>query len=168
MIRTARLARALAFAVVTLRAATAIAQTGTLTLNDRQYFETRGLNVFVFTNQYNGMFFDEKTAGIEIIQHGVRIATGGAVRLSPTPEQWDQIPKLVDRKVDPATNTITCTMRYEAFDFDSRLVVTPDGAGFTVTVFVDKPVPADLEGRAGLNLEFVPARYWEHSYLIDG
>jgi hypothetical protein len=114
------------------------------------------------------MFFDEKTAGIEIIQHGVRIATGGAVRLSPTPEQWDQIPKLVDRKVDPATNTITCTMRYEAFDFDSRLVVTPDGAGFKVTVFVDKPVPADLEGRAGLNLEFVPARYWEHSYLIDG
>jgi endoglucanase len=168
MIRTARLARALAFAVVTLRAAAAIAQTSTLTLNDKQYFETRGLNVFVFTNQYNGMFFDEKTAGIEIIQHGVRIATGGAVRLSPTPEQWDQIPKLVDRKVDPATNTITCTMRYEAFDFDSRLVVTPDGAGFKVTVFVDKPVPADLEGRAGLNLEFVPARYWEHSYLIDG
>jgi len=168
MIRSARLTRAFVFAAVTLRAATAIAQTGTLALNDKQYFEARGLNVFVFTNQYNGMFFDEKTAGIEIIQHGVRIATGGAVRLTPTPEQWDQIPKLVDRKVDPATNTITCTMRYEAFDFDSRLVVTPDGAGFKVTVFVDKPVPAELEGRAGLNLEFVPARYWEHTYLIDG
>jgi hypothetical protein len=168
MICPARLARILAFSVVALRAATVTAQTGTLTLNDRQYFESRGLNVFVFTNQYNGMFFDEKTAGIEIVQHGVRIATGGAVRLTPTPEQWDQIPKLVDRKVDPATNTITCTMRYEAFDFDSRLVVTPDGAGFKVTVFVDKPVPAELEGRAGLNLEFVPARYWEHTYLIDG
>ena len=43
-----------------------------LQLNDREYFETRGLNVLVFTNEYNGMFFDEKTAGIEIIQHGVR------------------------------------------------------------------------------------------------
>jgi hypothetical protein len=164
-----RLASAIAFAcAVTCCAAVAFAQDSTLALNDRQYFDTRGLSVLVFTNQYNGMFFDEKTAGIEIIQHGVRIATGGAVRLTPTPEQWDQIPKLVDRKVDGATNTITCTLRYEAFDFDSRLVVTPDGAGFKVTVFVDKPVPAALEGRAGLNLEFVPARYWEHTYLIDG
>jgi endoglucanase len=155
-------------AVVLSNAAAAFAQNARLTLNDKQYFDARGLSLLVFTNQYNGMFFDEKTAGIEIIQHGVRIATGGAVRLSPTPEQWDQIPKLVDRKVDPATQTISCTLRYEAFDFDSRLVVTPDGAGFNVAVYVDKPVPAELEGRAGLNLEFVPARYWEHTYLIDG
>jgi hypothetical protein len=45
--------------------------------------EKRGLNVLVFTNEYNGMFFDEKTAGVEIIHHGVRTATGGAVRLRP-------------------------------------------------------------------------------------
>ncbi len=139
-----------------------------LRLNDKEYFETRGLNVLVFTNQYNGMFFDEKTAGIEIIQHGVRMSTGGAVRLSPTPEQWDQIPKLVDRKVDKATNTITCVLRYEAFDFDSRLIVTPEGSGFRVAVFVDKPVPAKLEGRAGLNLEFLPSRFFERTYFVDG
>jgi endoglucanase len=142
-------------------------QTG-LRLNDREYFETRGLNVLVFTNQYNGMFFDEKTAGIEMILHGVRLATGGAVRLSPTPEQWDQIPKVVERKVDRATNTITCVLRYEAFDFDSRLVVTPEGAGFRVAVYIDKPVPEKLEGRAGLNLEFLPSRYFERTYLADG
>ena len=35
-------------------------------------------------------------------------------------------------------------------------------------MYLDKPVPADLEGRAGLNLEFVPSRYWEHTYLVDG
>ena len=146
----------------------AFAQDRPLTINDKQYFEKRGLNVLVFTNEYNGMFFDEKTAGIEIIHHGVRTATGGAVRLGPTPEQWDQIPKVVDRKVDPKSNTIEVTLRYEAFDFDSRLVVTPDGAGFRIAVFLDKPVPADLEGRAGLNLEFVPSRYWERTYLMDG
>jgi endoglucanase len=139
-----------------------------LRLNDREYFETRGLNVLVFTNQYNGMFFDEKTAGIEIIQHGIRLATGGAVRLSPTPEQWDQIPKLVDRKVDKATQTITCVLRYEAFDFDSRLVVTPEGVGFRVAVYVDKPVPEKLEGRAGLNLEFLPSKFFERTFLADG
>ena len=146
----------------------AFAQDRPLTLNDKQYFEKRGLDVLVFTNEYNGMFFDEKTAGIEMIHHGVRTATGGAVRLGPTPEQWDQIPKVVDRKVDPKTNTVEVTLRYEAFAFDSRVVVTPDGAGFRIAVFLEKPVPAALEGRAGLNLEFVPSRYWERTYLVDG
>ena len=151
-----------------LLAAGAFAQDEPLTINDKQYFEKRGLNVLVFTNEYNGMFFDEKTAGIELIHHGVRTATGGAVRLSPTPEQWDQIPKVVDRKVDAKANTIEVTLRYDAFDFSSRLVATPDGAGFRIAVYLDNPVPAELEGRAGLNLEFVPSRYWERTYLMDG
>jgi endoglucanase len=149
-------------------AAGAFAQDEPLTINDQQYFEKRGLNVLVFTNEYNGMFFDEKTAGVEIIHHGVRSATGGAVRLGPTPEQWDQIPKVANRRVDPKTNTIEVTLRYEAFDFDSRLVVTPDGAGFRIAVSLDEPLPAELEGRAGLNLEFRPSRYWERTYLMDG
>jgi endoglucanase len=151
-----------------LFAASAIAQDEPLRINDKQYFEKRGLNVLVYTNEYNGMFFDEKTAGIELVHHGVRTATGGAIRLSPTPEQWDQIPKVADRKVDPKTNTIEVTLRYEAFAFDSRVVVTPEGAGFRIAVYLDKPVPAELEGRAGLNLEFVPSRYWERTYLVDG
>jgi len=181
-LRTAAVVRAalvLAFACL-FAGATAIAQPAqqkaqkpqaaqtALRLNDSGYFETRGLNVFVFTNEYNGMFFDEKTAGIEIILNGVRLVTGGAVRLSPTPEQWDLIPKVAERKVDKAANTITCVLRYEAFDFNSRLVVTPEGTGFRVAVYVDKPVPEKLEGRAGLNLEFLPSRYFERTYLADG
>jgi endoglucanase len=164
---TARAVTALTIAFG-LTSAISLAQDAPLRINDKQYFAKRGLDVLVFTNEYNGMFFDEKTAGIEIIHHGVRTATGGAVRLGPTPEQWDQIPKVVNRKVDPTSSTIEVTLRYEAFDFDSRVAVTPDGAGFKIAVFLDKPVPAALEGRAGLNLEFVPSRYWEHAYLVDG
>jgi endoglucanase len=63
-----------------------------LKLNDLEYFETTGVNIFVYNNQYNGIFNDEKTAGIELIHHGVRTATGGAVRLENTLEQWDLIP----------------------------------------------------------------------------
>src|SRR5512143_2897160 len=103
---------------------------GRLTLNDRGYLEQRGLNVLVFSSEYNGMFFDEKTAGIELIHHGVRTATGGAVRLKPTPEQWDQIPKLVKRTVDKEKGTIEVVLRYEEFDFDSRVRVTPEARGF--------------------------------------
>jgi len=151
-----------------LAGTTAVAQQSALRLNDRDYFETRGLNVLVFSNQYTGMFFDEKTAGIEIIQHGVRLATGGAIRLGPAPEQWDAIPKMTDRKVDKAANTITCALRYEDYDFDSRLVVTPEGTGFRIAVYLDKPVPEKLEGKAGLNMEFLPSKYFERTFLADG
>src|SRR5438309_3788901 len=81
-----------------------------LTVNDSGYFEKPGVNVLVFSSQYNGMFFDEKTAGIELIHHGVRTATGGAVRLQNTPEQWDLIPILSNRKIDKANNTIEATL----------------------------------------------------------
>ena len=57
------------------------------------------MNVFVYSNQYTGMFNDEKNAGIEIIHHGVRTSTGGAVRLQNTPEQWDLVPAVVDEKL---------------------------------------------------------------------
>ena len=71
-----------------------------LKLNDSEYFERQGINLLVFSNSFNGGFNDEKNSGIELIQHGVRVAQGGAVRLSNTPEQWDLVPKMVSRKVD--------------------------------------------------------------------
>ena len=141
---------------------------GRLALHDREYLAQPGLNVLVFSSEYNGMFFDEKTAGIELVHHGVRTATGGAVRLKPTPEQWDQIPKLVKRTVDRQAGTIEVLLRYEEFDFDSRVLVRPDERGFSIAVFLDKPLPERLAGRAGLNLEFLPSAYFEKTYLADG
>jgi endoglucanase len=139
-----------------------------LQLNDQEYFETNGINVWVFSNQYNGMFFDEKTAGIEIIHHGMRTATGGAVRLQNTPEQWDLIPKVAERKVDKAAKTIDVVLRYEEYDFNSRVSVTPKDEGFIISVYLEKPLPEKLAGLAGLNLEFLPSAYFEKSYLMDG
>lgn len=137
-------------------------------LNDAEYFETPGLNMLVFSSQYNGMFFDEKTAGIEMIHHGVRTVTGGAVRLQNTPEQWDLVPKMVSRKVDKATSSIEVVLRYQEVDFDSRVVVMPKDKGFEINVYLDKPLPEKVVGKAGFNLEFVPSAYFEKSYLADG
>jgi hypothetical protein len=139
-----------------------------LRLNEQEYFETQGVNVLVFSSEYNGMFFDEKTAGIEIIHHGVRTSTGGAIRLQNTPEQWDLVPKVVARKVDKDNNSIEVTLRYEEFDFDSRVVVTARDNGVAISIFLDKPMPEELKGRAGFNMEFIPSAYFEKSYLIDG
>jgi endoglucanase len=140
----------------------------TLKLNNLGYFETQGLNVLVFSNQYNGFFYDEKTAGIEIIHHGVRTSTGGAVRLQNTPEQWDLIPTVVSRKVDSLNNSIDVVLKYAEYDFTSRISVTAKDKGVIISVYLDKPLPKDLEGRAGMNLEFLPASYFEKTFLADG
>jgi len=139
-----------------------------LQLNDLEYFEKQGVNVVVFSNQFNGFFFDEKTAGIELIHHGVRTATGGAVRLQNTPEQWDLVPFMADRKIDTSTNTIEVVLRYKEYNFDSRVTVTPRDNGFLIMVHLDQPVPKALEGHVGFNLEFLPASYFEKTYLADG
>ena len=139
-----------------------------LILNDLEYFEAQGVNVLVYSNLFTGGFNDEKTAGIELIHHGVRTAQGGAVRLSNTPEQWDLVPAIPTRTVDHASKTIESTLRYEDYDFDSRVVVTAKGNAVEISVYLDKPVPTALEGNAGFNLEFLPSQYWGKTYLMDG
>ena len=139
-----------------------------LKLNDREYFERQGVNVLVFSNNFNGGFNDEKNSGIEIIHHGVRTVQGGAVRLSNTPEQWDLVPKTISRKVDRDKNSIEVSMRYDDYDFDSRIVVTAKGKAVEISVWLDKPVPEKLAGEAGLNIEFLPSQYWLKTYSVDG
>lgn len=139
-----------------------------LALNDLEYFETQGVNVLVYNNLFTGGFNDEKNAGIELIHHGVRTAQGGAVRLSNTPEQWDLVPEIPTRKVDTVAQTIESLLRYADYDFDSRIVVSAKGKAVEISVYLDKPVPSFLEGKAGFNLEFLPSQYWSKTYLMDG
>ncbi|MBR6990501.1 MAG: glycoside hydrolase family 9 protein [Bacteroidaceae bacterium] len=147
---------------------TAFAQAQGLRLNPLEYFERQGVNVLVFSNSFNGGFNDEKNSGIEIIHHGVRTVQGGAVRLNHTPEQWDLVPTLTGRKVDAAHNSIEVGLRYEDYDFNSRVVVTGKGDAVEISVYLDKPVPDVLVGEAGFNLEFLPSQYWLKTFLMDG
>ena len=139
-----------------------------LKLNDRDYFERQGVNVLVFSNNFNGGFNDEKNSGIEIIHHGVRTIQGGAVRLNNTPEQWDLVPKTVSRTVDREKGSVEVVMRYDDYDFDSRVVVTGKGKAVEIAVWLDKPVPEKLAGEAGFNIEFLPSQYWLKTYNVDG
>ena len=141
---------------------------GKLEINDRGYFETQGVNVLVYSNRYQGVFCDEKTAGVEIIQRGVRIATGGGVRLMNTPEQWDIYSTLTERTIDTLGGVINCHFKYQDYDFEYDLIVKEEGMGFRMSVELDKPVPENLVGKAGLNMEFFPATYYGKTYLVDG
>ena len=139
-----------------------------LQLNDLDYFERQGVNVLVFSNSFNGGFNDEKNSGIEIIHHGVRTVQGGAVRLNNTPEQWDLVPKMTNRRVDRENGSIEVGLRYDDYDFDSRVVVTAKGKAVEIAVYLDKPVPEKLAGEAGFNIEFLPSQYWLKTFLMDG
>lgn len=141
---------------------------GRLEINERGYFETQGVNVLVYSNRYQGVFCDEKTAGIEIIQRGVRIATGGGVRLMNTPEQWDIYSTLTERTIDTLGGVINCHFKYQDYEFEYDLKVKEEGVGFRVSVVLDNPVPENLVGKAGLNMEFFPATYYGKTYLVDG
>ncbi len=139
-----------------------------LKINELDYFERQGVNVLVYSNLFTGGFNDEKTAGIELIHHGVRTAQGGAIRLSNTPEQWDLVPAIPTRRVDRANNTIEAILMYDDYNFESRIVVTSKGKSVEISVYLDKPLPEALDGRAGFNLEFLPSQYWGKTYLVDG
>ena len=154
--------------LILLFSATICRAQGDLQLNDLEYFERQGVNVLVFSNSFNGGFNDEKNSGIEVIHHGVRTVQGGAVRLNNTPEQWDLVPTMTDRKVNREDGSIEVALRYNDYDFDSRIVVTKKGKAVEIAVWLDKPVPEKLAGEAGLNIEFLPSQYWLKTFTMDG
>lgn len=138
-------------------------------LNDKGVFKKHGVDLMIYNDSYNsGGFFDEKVNGIQMIQHNVRTVTGGAVRLNPTPEQWDLTPTVKERIVDVKNNTVTMTLYYKEFDFTSTLKVESKVNSCLITVLLDQPVPKALEGKAGMNIEFLPATYFQKMYLMDG
>src|SRR5690606_34940800 len=79
-----------------------------LKLNDQQYFESPGLNVTVFSDIYP----DGHQTGVTIIQHGVRVAANGDLRLEISPGQWSPVPKGDTLMVDKANQKLTQRLSY--------------------------------------------------------
>lgn len=143
-------------------------QVNDLMLNDSSYFETRGLNYFVFSNKYDAMFDDSKISAVEIIHHGLRTATNGDVRLNPTPGQWDKLPVFKNRTVDKVAKRIDVSLEYPQYAFAYTLTGEARDGGFYLSISTDKALPDSLVGVAGLNMEFFPPVFFGHSYLMDG
>lgn len=140
---------------------------GALVLNDKDYFEQQGLNVLVFSNWYDGLFSDSKTSGVELIHHGVRTVTNGDLRLQATPEQWDSIPKFIERKVNKADGSIEAFMEYPSEKFSYSIKVQAQGDKVRITLNLPKALPKSLVNKAGFNLEFLPSAYFHKSFLMD-
>ena len=138
-----------------------------LHLNSLDYFEAQGLSVLAYQNTFHEVFRDQKLSGIEIILHGERIATDGEVRLQPTPEQWDSVPKFTERRHGAVPDQLIAYSGYPDLSLSYRLEITAEGQGFRVAVHLDHPLPAALAGKAGFNLDFLPTAYFGKSYMFD-
>ncbi len=112
-----------------------------LHLNNLDYFETQGLSVLAYQNTFHEVFRDQKLGGVEIILHGERIATDGEIRLLPTPEQWDAVPKFTARRRGALPDQLIAFSGYPDLALSYRLEVTAEGEGVRVAVHLDHPLP---------------------------
>ena len=149
-----------------------------LQLNKEGYFEKRGLNVMAFSDFYP----EGHQGGVTVVLNGVRVAANGDVRLEPAGGQWQPIPKLDRRTVDPNQQIITTLLsfpdparnrkgfnpiEYPDLAFSYKVHVRPDGDGFRITVDLNEPLPKEWVGKVGFNLELFPGEYFGTTYMMD-
>lgn len=149
-------------------------------LGERGYFESPGLDVIVFDDIYP----EGHQTGVTVIQHGVRVAANGDLRLEASPGQWSPVPVAGERVVDAATGTIRQTLSYPdpqrdrkgfnpidypdlAFSYHVTVTAAGDDA-FTIAVDLDEPLPEEWVGRVGFNFELFPGDLFGKAWLMDG
>ena len=149
-----------------------------LTVNDQEYLEMRGVNVMLAHDFYP----ESHQGGVGIIQNGLRVATNGDLRLEPTPGQWQPVPKVGEREVDLEKQEISVKMsypdpsknrtgfnpiEYPDLELSYTLKVVPQGKSFKIIVDLDKPLPKEWVGKVGMNIELFPGILFGKSYYMN-
>jgi len=170
----------LVLSLLTALSATAAAS-DRLELNDKGYFSKPGLDVTVFADIYP----DGHQTGVTVIQHGVRTAANGDLRLEVSPGQWSPMPKGVgEAVVDRAAGRVTQALAYPDESKDRKgfnpieypdlklqyrvSVQALEGDSFRVSLDLDKPLPPEWVGKVGFNFELFPGDLFGKSFLMDG
>ena len=145
-------------------------------LNDKGYFNYEGVDAMAFDDFYP----EGHQGGIAFIMNGRRVATNGDIRFDETPGQWQPVPKKTGRIVEgqkiittlcyPDTSrheTGFNPMVYPDVNLSYSVTLEPFGKGFLVTVDLDRPIPEELIGKAGFNLEFFPGELFGKPWIMD-
>ena len=119
--------------------------------------------------------------GISFIMNGKRVVTNGDIRFDETPGQWQPVPKKLERIIEgQKITTWLCypdssrhetgfnPMVYPDVQLFYSVSIEPQGKGFLVTVDLETPVPAELQGKAGFNMEFFPGELFGKPWIMDG
>ncbi len=156
----------------------AVPASAPLLLNKDGYFEKRGLNVMAFSDFYP----EGHQTGVTVILNGSRLAANGDLRLQPAGGQWQPIPRLDRRVVDPNLQAITAFLSYpdpsrnrKGFNpieypdltFSYKVRVVAEGEAFRVIVDLNEPLPQAWAAKVGFNLELFPGEYFGAGYAMD-
>ena len=146
-------------------------------LTSRDYFRRGPVDVMAFQDFYP----DGHQGGVSIIQHGVRVASNGDLRLEPTPGQWSPMPQQDRREVHRADNEVVTWLSYPdttkdrhgfnpivypALKLGYQIRVRGEGDAVHVTVDLDNPLPSEWIGRVGFNLELYPADLFGKAWYL--
>ena len=144
--------------VLILIAGPIVAQNAHFVINDAGYFESGGVSVMAFDDFYP----EGHQGGVTVIQHDVRIASNGDLRLEPTPGQWSPVPRQDRREVDTTANAITTWLSYPDpdrdrkgfnpiiypdLDFSYSVRVEGETDGVRVVVDLEEPLPEEWIGK---------------------
>ncbi|MEJ2543420.1 MAG: glycoside hydrolase family 9 protein [Calditrichaceae bacterium] len=150
-----------------------------LIINDQDYLEMPGLNVTLFSDFYP----EGHQSGVTIIQHGVRVAANGDVRLEISPGQWAPVPKKGELTVDRENQILIQRLWYPDssrsqrghnpikypdlhFRYDVKITAL-ERARFKITIDLDKPLLKEWIGKVGFNLELFPGDLFGKAFLMD-
>ena len=150
-----------------------------LQLHDKGYLETQGLNVIVFSDIYP----EGHQTGVTVIQHGVRVAANGDLRLEASPGQWSPVPVAGEKVVNEDAGMIRQTLSYPDPERDRKgfnSVIYPNmhfsyhvsvqpltGNTFKISVDLDTPLPDEWIGKVSFNFELFPGDLFGKAYLMD-
>lgn len=147
-------------------------------LNSSGYFESYGANVMVFSDVYP----EGHQGGVTLVLNDNRKAANGDVRFEISQGQWQGLPKVLNRIVDPTHNEISVTlcypdttkhmsgfnpMLYPDFAFNYTVKVKGENDCLILTVDLDQPVPERFAGKLGFNLELVPSTLLGKPWIMD-
>jgi endoglucanase len=132
------------------------------TLNNHEYLQKPGLSILVFHNSYP----IGKQGGIEIIQHGERIATNGFIRMQQVKGQRFEDPEHAIRQIDNKNKLISAKVSYDNPDFKYTVRIWPDGDNIRLAVDLDKPIPAEWENKLSFGIEFYPPLYYGKTFQL--
>jgi len=149
-----------------------------LKINEKDYFEKRGLNVLVFQDIYP----EGHQGGITIIQHGKRVAANGNLSLQPAPGQWEPHPRLLNKEIIKEKNKIVSTLMFpdsNRIKTAEQPIIYPDikirydvnviavDENFKITVDLEKPLPKEWVGKVAFYIELYPGNLFGKTYSVD-
>jgi endoglucanase len=137
-------------------------KSGKMTVTDKEYLTMPGLSVLAFHDYYPV----GRQGGIEIIQHGERIATNGFIRMQPVDGKRIPEPLGANREIDSVNQVIKSVVSYEDFGFKYAVRIWPEGNSVKLAVDLDKPLPKEWENKLSFEIEFFPPLYLGKSWQI--